>query len=140
MVRRPAEPRTIGRYEIHERIASGGMATVFLGRLKGPVGFSRPVAIKRLHPAFTEEPELVTMLIDEARIASRVLHPNVVSVLDVVTDDGEVFLVMEYVHGVSLSRLLKASNDPVPAAVAASIVCGTLYGLHAVLTDEDVLR
>src|SRR5262245_42351848 len=55
----------LGRYELHEEIASGGMATIHLGRLSGPAGFSRTVAIKRLHPQFAKDPEFVTMLLDE---------------------------------------------------------------------------
>ena len=65
-------------------IASGGMATVHFGRLLGPVGFSRTVAIKRLHPQFAKDPEFVAMFLDEARLAARIRHPNVVPTLDVV--------------------------------------------------------
>src|SRR6516162_9637750 len=97
--------RTIGRYVLFREIAHGGMATVHLGRLRGPAGFSRTVAIKRLHPQFARDPEFVTMFLDEARLAARVQHPNVVGVLDVVASDGELFLVMEYVHGEGLSKL-----------------------------------
>src|SRR5579859_2797912 len=95
----------VGRYALYDEIASGGMATVHLGRLLGPVGFSRAVAIKRLHPPFAKDPDFVSMFLDEARLAARIRQPNVVSTLDVVARDGELFLVMEYVHGESLSRL-----------------------------------
>src|SRR2546423_11530700 len=97
----------IGRYALHEEIASGGMATVHYGRLLGPVGFSRTVAIKRLHPQFAKDPEFVSMFLDEARLAARIRHPNVVSTLDVVARDGGLFLVMEYVQGETLSRLVR---------------------------------
>src|SRR4029453_16697101 len=96
---RQQQPRTVGRYVLYGELASGGMATVHFGRLLGPVGFSRTVAIKRLHPHFAKDPEFVTRFLDEARLAAHVRHPNVVSVLDVVTRDGEIFLVMDYVHG-----------------------------------------
>src|SRR5450631_4293318 len=96
-------PRTIGRYMLYGEIAAGGMATVHFGRIQGAGGFSRPVAIKRLHPQFSRDPEFVAMFLDEARLASRIFHPNVVATLDVVqTDDQELFLVMEYVRGASL--------------------------------------
>src|SRR3982750_4359394 len=85
-------PRVIGRYALFGEIASGGMAAVHVGRLVGPVGFSRTVAIKRLHPQFAKDPEFVTMFLDEARLAARVRHPNVVPTLDVVAAQGELFL------------------------------------------------
>src|SRR5215471_7529642 len=103
--------RIIGRYALHDAIASGGMATVHLGKLLGAVGFSRTVAIKRLHAQFANDPEFVAMFLDEARLAARVLHPNVVQTLDVVTGGGELFLVMDYVHGESLARLIRAARD-----------------------------
>jgi serine/threonine-protein kinase len=110
------------------------MATVHYGRLSGPVGFSRTVAIKRLHPQFAKDPEFVSMFLDEARLAARIRHPNVVQTLDVVALEGELFLVMDYVQGESLSRLLHASQkrgELLPMDVVSAIVCGVLHGLHA---------
>src|SRR6185312_4354449 len=103
------ESRTIGRYVLFGEIASGGMATVHFGRLSGQVGFSRTVAIKRLHPQYAKDPEFVTMFLDEARLCGRIRHPNVVPTLDVVTTSGEIFIVMEYVAGEALSKLLRAA-------------------------------
>ncbi len=125
---------TVGRYCIHAEIAHGGMATVHLGRLMGPVGFSRTVAIKRLHAGFAKDPEFVAMFMDEARLAARVQHPNVVSIIDVVAEQGELMLVMEYVQGESLSRLLRASrdqNERVAPKIAVKIMIDLLSGLHA---------
>jgi serine/threonine protein kinase len=124
----------IGRYALHDEIASGGMATVHLGRLLGPVGFARTVAIKRLHQHYAKDPEFVSMFLDEARLAARIRHPNVVPTLDVVALSGELFLVMEYVHGVSLSKLMRAvaaQGSRIPVEVVASIMVGALHGLHA---------
>ncbi|MGZ3476447.1 MAG: protein kinase [Polyangiales bacterium] len=87
--------RVVGRYAIFDEIAAGGMATVHLGRLIGPVGFARTVAIKRLHEQLSKDPEFVSMFIDEARVAARVRHPNVVPTLDVLEADGQLLLVME---------------------------------------------
>src|SRR6201997_4561426 len=101
----PALGRQIGRYLLFGEIASGGMATVHFGRLNGPAGFSRTVAIKRLHAHFAKDPEFVSMFLDEARLAARIRHPNVVPTLDVVANGGELFLVMDYVPGESLARL-----------------------------------
>jgi formylglycine-generating enzyme required for sulfatase activity/serine/threonine protein kinase len=128
------QPRIVGRYALYDEIASGGMATVHFGRLLGPVGFSRPVAIKRLHPHHAKDPSFTKMFIDEARLASRILHPNVVPTLDVVNEDGELLLVMEYVQGESLGRLLRLAierEDPVPLRVALTIMSNALHGLHA---------
>jgi serine/threonine-protein kinase len=133
--RSPTAPlKILGRYAVYGEIASGGMATVHLGRLQGPAGFSRTVAIKRLHPQRARDPEFVAMMLDEARLAAGIRHPNVVSTLDVVASDGELFLVMDYVEGESLARLLKQSRaigERVPLPIVSSIVTGMLWGLHA---------
>jgi serine/threonine-protein kinase len=128
------EPRTIGRYRIYDEIASGGMGTVHFGRMTGAAGFARTVAIKRLHPQFAKEPEFVEGLIDEARVAARIRHPNVVATLDVLAEEGEMLLVMEYVEGVTLSHLIRElSRDGklVPIPIAIGMITGALYGLHA---------
>jgi serine/threonine-protein kinase len=124
----------IDRYAIYDKIAAGGMAVVHLGRLLGQAGFSRTVAVKRLHPQFASDPEFVAMFLDEAHLAVRVQHPNVVAPLDVVVADGELLVVMEYVSGETLSQLMRATSLGAPSgtvAVLASIMVGTLYGLHA---------
>ncbi len=127
-------PHVIGRYALYGEIASGGMATVHYGRLLGPVGFSRTVAIKRLHAQFAKDPEFSAMFLDEARLAARIRHPNVVQTLDVVAQDNELFLVMDYVQGESLGRLIRASSakkEHIPLDIVSSILCGVLHGLHA---------
>ncbi len=129
-----APRRVIGRYVLYDLLASGGMATVHLGRLLGPVGFSRTVAIKRLHEQFAADPEFVSSFLDEARLAARVRHPNVVPTLDVVATDGQLFLVMEFVQGESLARLIKASalkGVKVPPRIAVGVLVSVLHGLHA---------
>jgi len=123
--------RLIGRYLLCDVIASGGMATVHLGRLVGSEGFSRTVAIKQLHQHFARSQEFVTMFLDEARILSRIRHPHVVAPLDVIVLEGELFIVMEYVHGASLAELLDACCGPIPPRIASAIVGQTLLGLHA---------
>ncbi|MBX3221414.1 MAG: serine/threonine protein kinase [Labilithrix sp.] len=133
-------PRTVGRYVLYGELASGGMATVHFGRLSGPVGFSRTVAIKRLHPHYAKDPEFVTMFLDEARLCGRIRHPNVVPTLDVVTTQGEIFIVMEYVAGEALSKLMKAAvskNALMPPRVAATVMSSVLHGLHAAHQTKD---
>lgn len=103
-----------------------------LARQVGPDG--RTVAIKRLHPQFLKDDDFVTMFMDEARIATRIVHPNVVRVLEILHSSRGLFLVMDYVHGETLSRLLRFArtvHEPVPAALVARIVHDALLGLHA---------
>lgn len=124
----------IGRYALYPEIASGGMATVHLGKLLGPAGFSRVVAIKKMHPHFAKDPEFVAMFLDEARLATRIRHPNVVSTLDVVAAQGEVLLVMDFVLGESLHGLLRSlrkRKQRMPVSIATSVIAGILFGLHA---------
>ena len=130
----------LGRYRVHDEIAAGGMATVHLGRLVGDEGFSRTVAVKRLHPWHAKVPEVVAMFTDEARIAARIRHPNVVDTLDVVSQEGEVFLVMEYVHGEPLSRLISAASkrkQKIPPKIVAAVLASSLRGLHAAHEATD---
>src|SRR5215472_14990567 len=124
----------LGRYALHERIAAGGMASIHLGRLVNDVGFSRTVAIKRLHPQYAENREFVAMFMDEARLAARVRHANVVPILDVQAADGELFLVMDYIVGESLSQLfatVHGRGERVPHDILSAILAGALFGLHA---------
>ena len=133
---------TVGRYQLHRKIARGGMATIHIAHLVGDVGFSRIVAAKRMHPELAQDREFVAMFLDEARVASKVHHRNVVPVLDVVTMSDEVILVQDYVHGVPLSWLQKAVFDAgtrIPVSIAVSIACQILAGLHAAHETTDEL-
>lgn len=138
----PREPiAKIGRYALFDKFASGGMATVHMGRLDGAGGFSRIVAIKRLLPHLVQDGDFAEMLLKEARLAARVRHPNVVPTLDVVASKGEVLLVLEYVHGESLSALCRSQakrNELIPLNIVVSVMLEALEGLHAVheATDE----
>jgi eukaryotic-like serine/threonine-protein kinase len=129
-----ALPVSLGRYEVLGAIASGGMATVYLARVTGLAGFEREVALKLTHAHLRDEPDFVTALMDEARLAGRIRHQNVVSVLDVDVAPAGVFIVMDYVDGDSLARLLRSlrkQNLGVPLGVALRIMDDTLAGLHA---------
>lgn len=133
----PRAYRTVGRYRVYSELASGGMATVHLGCLLGPAGFSKLVAIKCLHQEFAAESEFVSMFLDEARLASSIHHPNVVASLDVVAEQGELLVVMEYVHGETLAGLLRLSrqnSELAPLPVVIRVVCDALEGLHAAHT------
>ncbi len=133
-------PVSLGRYEVLGAIASGGMATVYLARVKGLAGFEREVALKLTHAHLRDDPDFVTSLMDEARLAGRIRHQNVVSVLDVDVAPAGVFIVMDYVDGESLSRLLRSLRKQelqVPLGVALRIMDDALAGLHAAHELED---
>jgi serine/threonine-protein kinase len=126
--------RQVGRYTICEQIASGGMATVHLAHFAGPLGFSRVVAAKRLHPHLVDDVDFRRMFLDEARLAARIRHPNVVPTLDVLVDANEIILVMEYVHGESLFALRRTARErreSIPLGIATAILVSVLHGLHA---------
>jgi serine/threonine-protein kinase len=123
-----------GRYTILGPIARGGMAAVYLGRMTGSAGFTRLVAIKRLHPEMAAQRELIAMLVDEARVATQIRHPNVIDTLDLVVSDGAFSLVLEYVDGDALSALVARARElgeDVPRPIALAIVHGMLRGLDA---------
>jgi serine/threonine-protein kinase len=130
----------LDRYELVAELASGGMATVFLGRILGVGGFQRFVAIKRLHPHLASEQEFVEMFLDEARLAASIHHPNVVPILEVGTSDRGYYLVMEYIEGDTLARLLAraaTSHQRIPIPIAVRIMLDTLAGLHAAHELKD---
>jgi tRNA A-37 threonylcarbamoyl transferase component Bud32 len=134
-------PQRIDRYDLVAEIASGGMATVFLANLSGVGGFRRFVAIKRLHPHLAREQEFVEMFLDEARLAAGIHHPHVVPILEVGASERGYYLVMEYIEGDTLARLLAraaTSGNRLPASIGTRIIVEMLAGLHAAheLRDE----
>src|SRR4051812_43395529 len=101
-----------GKYVRDSPIASGGMATVWRGRVVGARGFDRVVAIKVMHPHLATDPAFSAMFLDEARISSRIRHPNVVPTLDAEQGQEGLFLVMEFVDGLPLHRVLRRDGEP----------------------------
>jgi serine/threonine-protein kinase len=138
----PASLGNAGGFELLLEIASGGMATVFLGRATdGRIG-APLVAIKRPHKHLATDKIYLSMLLDEARLASAIQHENVVRVRELGFDRGEPFIVMDYVEGASLSELRKelaAAGRAVDCRVAVRIVLDALLGLYAAheLRDES---
>jgi serine/threonine-protein kinase len=133
-------PERIGRYEILVRIASGGMATVYLARAQGPAGFERDVAIKLTHAHLRESADFARELVEEAKLAVRIHHANVVQVLDVGDDPVGLFLVMEYVEGDTLSGLMRrasAGGASLPPSLGLRILLDALAGLHAAHELKD---
>lgn len=130
-----------GRYQLIGEIASGGMASVFLARRAGVGGFQRLVAIKRLHPHLAKEQEFIDMFLDEARIAASIHHQNVVPILEIGASDTGYYLVMEYIEGVTLAKLMTHAavvGDPLPPPILLRTVVDALGGLHAAheLSDD----
>jgi serine/threonine-protein kinase len=127
-------------YDLLLPIASGGMASVYVGRKRGAAGFTRLVAIKRAHDKIAADPRARGAIIEEARIASQMHHPNVVAVHDVEELDGELLLVMDYIDGVTVAELVVAANEhgaPVGPDVALRIALDACAGLHAAHTLLD---
>jgi serine/threonine protein kinase len=116
------------------------MAEVFVARREGPHGFSKRVALKRILPQFAQDPDFVSMFVDEARLAARLEHPNIVQVFDFGQHGSDLVLVMELIDGANVSRLLRAAGSeiPVPWDVALHIAYQTAqaldYAHHA--TDD----
>ncbi|MBL8950505.1 MAG: serine/threonine protein kinase [Myxococcaceae bacterium] len=119
-----------GRYTLIETLAKGGMAEVHLAREAG--GEQRLVALKQILPHLGEDPEFLTMFLDEARIAARLHHPNVVEIYDLGQHDGALYIAMEFVHGEDLRRIERRCAElsrPFPPALACRIVREACKGL-----------
>jgi serine/threonine protein kinase len=131
----------LGRYELLAPVAKGGMAQVWIARLTGTRGFQKTVAIKTMLPHLSDDPEFEQMFLDEALLASRVRHPNVVEILDLGEDAGILYLVMEWIEGEPLSMLMKQAlrQEGIPLPLAVRVVMQACAGLHAAheLKDDE---
>ncbi len=128
------------RYAVFDEIASGGMASVFLACRLGPNESPRVVAIKKLFEQFARRPEFVTMFLDEAHLAARIEHPNVVATHEFLRIPDSLAIVMEFVLGVSLDDLLvvgREGGDAPTIGVATAMLHGALAGLHAAHEVRD---
>ena len=124
----------VGRWEIIKRLGSGGMADVYLAHSRGEAGFEKQVAIKIMHPHLARNERAVEHFLDEARLASRITHPNVVQIQDLGKIGNDYVIVMEYVEGVDLDRLLasaRVTQRQVPIDVGLAILCRICDGLNA---------
>lgn len=131
--------KRVGRYEVVRSLAKGGMGEVLLGRLDGPAGFARPVVLKRVRADASKSAHARAMLLDEARLTSRLSHPNIAQGIDLVDDDEGLYLVMEFVDGIDFGHLLRLSAredrspEIVPAVyVASRVACALHFAHHAV--------
>jgi len=135
-------PDQLGKHRVIAKLATGGMATVYLARLSGPGGFENLVVIKRMLPHLAEDPRFRDMFVDEARTVAQLRHPNVVRTFELFEEGKEVLLVMEYLEGEPLQRLARAMSSqqqrlsiPIVCYIAAEAAAG-LNAAHE-LTDED---
>ncbi len=131
-------------YTLEDRLGAGGMAEVFRARRAGTashLGVQKEVAIKRMHAGFSSDPRFVEMFVEEARLVARLHHPNIITLHDVGVDRGQLYLAMELVDGVSLSRINRAlarRGETMPVRVAVEIgiqVADALAHAHD-LTDD----
>jgi len=133
-------PLMLGPYELLQRIATGGMAEVYLARRAGPRGFQKVVAVKRILPQMSEDHDFVAMFVDEARVCARLAHPNIVQVFDFGEQDGELYMAMEYVDGTTAARLVRAAasaGEEVPLDAALYIALSVLRGLDYAHSARD---
>ncbi|WP_437532289.1 protein kinase [Sorangium sp. So ce726] len=135
---------TLGRYEILMPVAKGGMAAVWAARLQGTRGFRKIVAIKTMLPDVSDDPDFESMFLDEARVAARIRHPNVVEILDLGEEDDVLYIVMEWVDGETAGTLQKAAKrlGGIPQRIVlriASQICAGLHNAHELRDDSGVL-
>ena len=130
----------LGPYQLGERLGAGGMAEVFVARRAGPHGFVKRFAIKRILPQLAKDSHFVSMFCDEARICAALAHPNIVQVVDFGEEDGELFMAMEYVEGVSCAKLLRtvaSRGGRVPLGASLFIAHEVLRALAYAHTARD---
>ncbi len=120
--------RHFGHYVIHCEVGRGGTATVFAGT---DLESGRRVAIKKLHEFLATDPRFASMLAEEARLGARIESRHAVPIRDLVASDGNIFAVMEYIHGESLAGVLKTSSSGLPLPICTAIVSDALAGLQA---------
>jgi serine/threonine-protein kinase len=135
-----AEGSWNGRFTLLRALGSGAMAHVYLARERGDAGFERLVAIKVMRDVYAADPRLVDLFLDEARLACQLRHPNIVAVTDLVRTGGEYVIVMEYVEGADLRRLIRrvtARQERIPVPLALTIARRLCDGLHHAHTAVD---
>lgn len=125
------QAQQIGKYRIIARLGQGGMAKVLLCAAAGPVGFNKLLVLKLLKEELAHDQDFLTMFVDEARLAARLNHANVVHTYEVGFEGGHHFLAMDYLDGQPLHAVLRKARDTgMPLEVHAHILAETLAGLH----------
>jgi serine/threonine-protein kinase len=137
-----AEGSILDKYRLIAELGHGGMAEVFLAVVSGPAGFNKLVVVKQIRAELADDPEFLNMFLDEARLAARLSHPNVVQTNEVGHVGNRYFIAMEYLDGQPLNRVLqrfKRDNTALPLAMHIRILIDVLAGLHHAheLADYD---
>ncbi len=131
----------LGKYRLIAELGHGGMAQVFLALARGPAGFNKLAVIKQIREQLADDPEFLTMFLDEARLAARLNHPNVVQTNEVGEDGKRYFICMEYLEGQPLNRIIQrvGRDNGIPLGLQLRVLCEALAGLHHAheLTDYD---
>ena len=123
----------LGKYILERKIAKGGMAEIFLGYIEGEAGFKKRVCIKRILPHLSRDEKFIKMFIDEARIVSQLNHANIVQIYEFNEEAGYYYIVMEYVDGLDLKKIilyLNRTGEYLPENLVAFIASEILKGLH----------
>ncbi len=123
----------LGKYQLVRKLATGGMAEVFLARAEGPMGFAKKLVVKRILPQFCEDPGFVNMFLGEAKLAAELNHPNVVQIFDFGEVDGRFFIAMELIDGPNLRVLnnaARAQGHTIGFEYCAKLVAAAAEGLH----------
>ncbi|NOJ82003.1 protein kinase domain-containing protein [Myxococcus xanthus] len=129
----------IGKYQLVRKLASGGMAEVFLAKAAGPRGFEKTLVLKRILPHLAEDAAFVEMFLGEARLAAQLEHPNIVQIFDFGEAEGSFFLAMEFIDGPNLRKLVKrAAEEALPPAFCAKVVAAAAEGLAYAHEFRDV--
>lgn len=133
---------TLGKYTLLRKLATGGMAEVFLARADGPMGFAKKCVVKRILPHFNDDPRFIEMFLGEARLAAELNHPNLVQIFDFGQHQGQYYLAMEYIDGANLRVLNQATRShqgPMSLPLAARLISLAAEGLHFAheLRDEE---
>ena len=129
-----------GRYQLVERIALGGFAEIFKAQAVGIAGFEKTLAIKRLHPRYSQDSDFIAWMVDEAKITSQLSHANICQVLDFAKVDGHYFMAMEYIEGRDVYRIMRKlqSKQKTPVELVAFI--GREAVRDSTIRTESVMR
>ncbi|MEO6574831.1 MAG: serine/threonine-protein kinase, partial [Polyangiaceae bacterium] len=137
-----ASAASFGKYNLFASLGRGGMADVFLSVARGPMGFNKLAVVKRLRAALADDPQFREMFLDEARLAARLNHPNVVHTYEVGDQDGVYFIAMEYLEGQPLNKVIREAvkrNEVFDQCFCARVISDALAGLNHAheLADYD---
>lgn len=139
-----AESQRLGKYVLKEKIATGGMAEIWLSEQQGPGGFTKRLVVKRILPHLANDPRFIEMFLDEARLAAQLTHPNIVQIYDLGEADGSYFIAMEYVKGYDLEAIVNQATsfgerlDPAMVARLVADACAALDYAHNFAGSDGV--